>query len=59
MLIWPLKLAHVTAMQRKNRLFCVVAESLCGATVSLGDLLSLKDTVLDTHFCKSTMTIIK
>ena len=37
----------------------IVAESLCGATVILSDLLELKDTVLDTHFREPTMTIIK
>ena len=37
----------------------VVAESLCGATVSLGDFLRLKDTVLDTHFCEPTIAIIE
>ena len=34
--------------------FVVVAESLCGATVTLFDLLKLKDTVLDTNSCEST-----
>ena len=37
----------------------VAAESLCDATASLGDLLELKDTALDTHFCEPTMVIIE
>ena len=37
----------------------VTAERLCDATVSLGDLVGLKDTVLDTHICEPTMAIIE
>ena len=33
----------------------VVAESRCGAAVTLFDLLGLKDTMLDAHPCKLTM----
>ena len=37
----------------------VVAKSLCGATVSLGDLLRVRNTVLDIHFRDPTMAIIE
>ena len=37
----------------------VVAESLCDATVTLSDLLGLKDIVLDPHFREATMAVIK
>ena len=33
------------------------AESLCGATVTLSDLLGLKDTVFNPHFREPTMAI--
>ena len=35
------------------------AENLCGATVTLVDLLGLKDIVLDTHYRESTMVAVK
>ena len=57
-LTWPLKLAHETALRREIVAF-VVAESLCGPRVSLGDLLGLKDPVLDTHFREPSMAIIE
>ena len=55
-LTWPLELAHECAVRRK---YFVVAESLRGATVSLGDLLGLQDTVFGTHFREPTMVIIE
>ena len=36
-----------------------VAESLCGATLTLSDLLGLMDTVLDAHFRELTMAMIE
>ena len=36
----------------------VVAESLCGATVSRGNFLRPEDTVNDTHFCEPAKVII-
>ena len=42
-----------------NIVFFVVAESLCGATVTLSDLFGLKHTMLDAHFREPTMAIIK
>ena len=37
----------------------VVAESLCGATVSRGNFLGPEDTVHDTHFREPAKAIIK
>ena len=42
-----------------NILSFVVAESLCGATVNLRDLLEQKDTARDPHFREPAVTIIE
>ena len=56
----PLELAYETPVRWKYRFFFfVVAENLCGATVTLSDLLELKDTVLDPDFCELTMSMIE
>ena len=45
---------------RKFVIFVVlIAESLCGATVTLFDLLELKNIVSDTYFHESTMVMIE